>query len=49
MAVSGDDPTQEDIPGHSGLEDAIYRLRNVPGVIQVRFTEADVVRHDIVQ
>lgn len=46
--VNGD-PRQCDIPvGNSGLEDAVGRLRAVPGVEAVTFTHDDVVRDDIV-
>jgi phosphate starvation-inducible PhoH-like protein len=50
MVIDGD-PTQVDPGVQSGLEDAIYRLRlrNVKNVEVVRFTKADIVRHDIIQ
>lgn len=50
MVISGD-PNQCDLPGHvtSGLGDAMYRLAGVPDIAQVVLTEADIVRHDLVQ
>lgn len=50
MVVCGD-PKQVDLPGGpgaSGLNDAVSRLENIPGLSVVRFTAADVVRHPIV-
>ena len=48
MVVDGD-PMQSDIGSKSGLEDAVYRLRDVSGVSVVRFGRSDIVRHDIIQ
>jgi phosphate starvation-inducible PhoH-like protein len=49
MIVTGD-PSQIDLPAGqaSGLVDAIRLLDGVPGIAQVRFTSADVVRHPLV-
>jgi phosphate starvation-inducible protein PhoH and related proteins len=49
MVVTGD-PTQIDLPPgqKSGLVEAMTILKNVEGVEIIRFTEADVVRHDLV-
>jgi phosphate starvation-inducible PhoH-like protein len=49
MVVTGD-PTQVDLPPNmrSGLTDALEALRGVEGVSIVRFTERDVVRHQLV-
>jgi len=49
MIVNGD-PSQIDLPrGHeSGLREALSLLRNVPGIEHVRFTDQDVVRHELV-
>jgi phosphate starvation-inducible PhoH-like protein len=48
--VTGD-PSQVDLPGgtRSGLMHAASVLRGVPGIAQVRFSEADVMRHPLVQ
>ena len=50
MVVTGD-LSQIDLPAgtQSGLVDAVDLLHGTKGVAQVRFTEADVVRHDMVQ
>jgi len=50
-AVVTGDVTQIDLPSGraSGLIEAAQVLREVPGVEMVRFTERDVVRHDLVQ
>ncbi len=50
MAVTGD-PSQIDLPkgATSGLADALATLDGVPGVATIHFTEADVVRHPLVQ
>jgi phosphate starvation-inducible PhoH-like protein len=50
VVVSGD-ITQIDLPQHnkSGLIDAMSRLRNVEGVGRVTLTDADIVRHRLVQ
>lgn len=50
MVVTGD-LSQIDLPAgtKSGLVDAVELLHGVKGVAQIRFTEADVVRHDMVQ
>ncbi len=49
MAVTGD-LSQIDLPAgaESGLIDAVTLLEGVKGVSHVRFTEKDVVRHDLV-
>ncbi|WEU67310.1 PhoH family protein [Xanthomonas phage JGB6] len=43
MVVNGD-ITQKDIPGDSGLEDAINRLDGLKQVACAEFTEDDIVR-----
>jgi phosphate starvation-inducible PhoH-like protein len=50
IVVSGD-TTQVDLPPHqrNGLTDALERLKNIPGFSVVRLTEADIVRHALVQ
>ncbi|MCY1361775.1 Protein PhoH [compost metagenome] len=48
VIVNGD-ITQKDIPGASGLGDALLRMGGIPGVEIVRFTSADVVRSGLVQ
>ena len=50
MIVTGD-PSQVDLPlGQvSGLSEAVGLLRGVEGIGYVRFSENDVVRHDLVQ
>ena len=49
MIVTGD-PTQVDLPAgtRSGLAEALETLRGVDGIAIVRFTDEDVVRHDLV-
>lgn len=49
MIVTGD-PSQVDLPPgqKSGLREALALLEGVEGVAQVRFTEVDVVRHELV-
>jgi phosphate starvation-inducible PhoH-like protein len=49
MVVTGD-LTQIDLPlgARSGLTDAVEVLENVEGIIFIRFTDADVVRHPLV-
>jgi len=49
MVVTGD-VTQIDLPRglRSGLVDAIETLSGVPGIDFIRFTQADVVRHELV-
>ncbi|MCC6734844.1 MAG: PhoH family protein [Bauldia sp.] len=49
MFVTGD-PTQVDLPEKqsSGLAEALDLLRDVPEIRQVRFSDADVVRHPLV-
>ena len=49
MVVTGD-VTQIDLPGglRSGLVDAIETLSGVPGIDFIRFTQTDVVRHELV-
>ncbi len=46
--VNGD-IKQKDIPGKSGLEDAVERLEHKPGVGVVRFSKKDIVRDDMCQ
>ncbi|MHB0957378.1 MAG: PhoH family protein [Pirellulaceae bacterium] len=50
MVVSGD-ITQVDLPltSHSGLTDALHRLRKIRGVSIVELDESDIVRHRLVQ
>jgi phosphate starvation-inducible protein PhoH and related proteins len=50
IVVSGD-TTQVDLPPHtpSGLSDALVRLRDVQGFCQIHLTNADIVRHRLVQ
>jgi phosphate starvation-inducible PhoH-like protein len=50
IVVSGD-TTQVDLPPHttSGLIDALERLRGISGVARVELTNADIVRHRLVQ
>lgn len=49
MVITGD-PSQVDLPfgAKSGLRDALEILPNIKGVTVVRFTDKDVVRHDMV-
>jgi phosphate starvation-inducible protein PhoH and related proteins len=49
MVVTGD-PTQVDLPdgARSGLAEALSILQDVDGIAAVRFTEKDVVRHELV-
>ena len=49
MIVTGD-PTQVDLPPGqiSGLAEASDLLRDVPGIVQIKFTDVDVVRHPLV-
>jgi phosphate starvation-inducible PhoH-like protein len=50
MIITGD-PTQTDLPPgqKSGLSEAISLLGQLDGIGHVRFTGADVVRHDLVR
>ena len=50
IVVAGD-VTQIDLPSNqqSGLVDAVWRLRGIAGFAQVELTEADIVRHRLVQ
>jgi phosphate starvation-inducible PhoH-like protein len=50
IVVTGD-VTQIDIPStmKSGLVDAMYRLRDIPGISVVHLDEADIVRNPLVQ
>jgi len=50
IVVSGD-ATQVDLPPHatSGLLDAMRRLRGIKGLCQIALTNADIVRHRLVQ
>ncbi len=49
MIITGD-PTQVDLPSNtkSGLVEALRILDGVPGIVTVRFNDADVVRHPLV-
>ena len=49
MIVTGD-PSQVDLPlgTPSGLREALRILHEVPGIAQVRFSERDVIRHELV-
>ena len=49
MVVTGD-PTQVDLPpgARSGLAEALATLNGVDGIVTVRLTDRDVVRHDLV-
>ena len=49
LVITGD-ATQVDLPSgkQSGLTNAAYVLRNVPGIGIIQFSERDVVRHEIV-
>lgn len=50
IVVSGD-VTQVDLPSHttSGLTDAMHRLQGIGGLTHVTLTNADIVRHRLVQ
>ncbi len=50
IVISGD-TTQIDLPSHqrSGLIDAVERLRGIQGIAQVQLSDADIVRHRLVQ
>lgn len=48
VVVDGD-PEQCDLPGPSGLNDAVNRLETLPGVSVVEFTEDDIVRSGLVK
>lgn len=48
VVINGDE-TQKDIPGLSGLTDAVNRCSWIPSVKTVRFSDADVVRSGIVR
>jgi len=50
IVVSGD-TTQIDLPPHtkSGLVDALERLHSIPGIAALELTNADIVRHPLVQ
>ncbi len=50
IVVSGD-ITQIDLPPHthSGLVDALARLRGIKGIVSVSLSSADIVRHPLVQ
>ncbi len=49
MAVTGD-PTQVDLPAgaRSGLAEALDTLSGVDGIATIRFSDSDVVRHELV-
>lgn len=46
VVVNGD-TTQQDIKGDNGLDDGIYKTRNITGISSVRFEDCDVVRSGI--
>ncbi|MFM7275014.1 MAG: PhoH family protein, partial [Gammaproteobacteria bacterium] len=48
VVVNGD-IRQSDIHGRNGLEDAIERLRGLPGVYVHRFEREDIVRSGLVR
>lgn len=50
MVVCGDE-SQIDLPGgaRSGLTEAMHLTENMPGVAQIRFVSADVIRHPLVR
>lgn len=48
VIVNGD-ISQKDIPGESGLTDAVKRLSHIPSVKVVNFTSRDIVRSGLVQ
>jgi len=50
IVVSGD-TSQIDLPAHarSGLVDGIERLRKIEGVVAIKLSRADIVRHPLVQ
>ena len=50
IVVSGD-TTQIDLPPHtrSGLIDALHRLTGIDGIVSVKLTRSDIVRHPLVQ
>ena len=50
MIINGD-PTQIDLPDHmeSGLEDALYVLKDTEGVAIIQFSPVDIVRHEVVR
>lgn len=50
IVISGD-ASQIDLPHHtpSGLTDAMRRLQNIKEIAQIHLTDADVVRHSLVQ
>ena len=50
IVVSGD-TTQVDLPAHtrSGLNDAVTRLKHINGFCSIRLSDADIVRHRLVQ
>lgn len=50
MVITGDD-TQIDLPNgqNSGLLEAWRILKGIPGIVFTRFSDADVVRHELVQ
>ncbi|MGD8452958.1 MAG: PhoH family protein [Phycisphaerae bacterium] len=50
MIVTGDDSQSDLEPGQpSGLIDALHRLRGIPGIDILRLTDADIIRHRLVQ
>lgn len=48
MIIDGD-PDQCDLPGNSGLMDAIHRIHHLKGVQVIEFTEDDIVRNGLIR
>jgi phosphate starvation-inducible PhoH-like protein len=48
LVIDGDE-SQKDIPGPSGLTDAVCRIRHLKSVGLVRFEKTDIVRHGLIQ
>lgn len=48
-AIVSGDAMQKDIPGESGLVDAVDRLQFIPSVSVIKFTADDIVRSGLVQ
>lgn len=49
MTICGDYREQNFMPGRDGLEDAVWRFKNAPGVGRVDFDVEDIVRDDFVK
>jgi len=47
MILTGD-LEQSDIHGENGLQDAVKRLKEIPGIAFVELTESDIVRHPLI-